>query len=444
MKSEKAAALRLRVMKSITLEGMMRTFFVVVTVAVAMLATGTFSVVAQLPEPVPSFESLGNNTLINQEGSPAIVNWDDYNLGELVPPPGYPPLAEPVLVMGETDGFRPLHMSIYGRYAAIVAAKTGASRIYLYDTKEHVLKLIGEDGKIGIQIGWGHLHYKSGQVAINDKYIAYARESGDIDQLILREIADPEKVKIYDLPDGMTLSQMSVGNDDTGGFGIIGYKRDKGNLLHGNVYYFELATEAFKLIHAASVVEGADPENAWLYNRGPQTRNGTMTWIFGSHDCAKATIYYWNGSFDEIGSASIKPLPVPMYEEQNMQNPCMVTMFEKKIYMHTYNIRCQVRSGGVAEWDPVKDTLRHIGDGLTPCLAGKWLLLSNPQGLFKLDTTADDPWASKTLAIPPAPNSSHYTQSGARLSRTGRFVYFLMDDMSGANTRVYLADIHAE
>ena len=40
----------------------------------------------------------------------------------------YPRLAEPVLVMGVTDdGFRPLHLSIYGRYAAIIAAKNGAT-----------------------------------------------------------------------------------------------------------------------------------------------------------------------------------------------------------------------------------------------------------------------------------------------------------------------------
>ena len=95
----------------------------------------------------------------------------------------YPLLEEPVLVMGVTDdGFRPLHLSIYGRYAAITAAKNGASRIYLYDTKTQELKLIGDDAKTGIQIVWGHLHYKSGQVAVNDKYVAYARESGAIDQ----------------------------------------------------------------------------------------------------------------------------------------------------------------------------------------------------------------------------------------------------------------------
>jgi hypothetical protein len=112
--------------------------------------------------------------------------------------------------------------------------------------------------------------------------------------------------------------------------------------------------------------------------------------------------------------------------------------------MHTYNIRCQGRSGGVAAWDPIDDTLVHLGDGLTPSLAGKWLLLSNPQGIFKIDTTAADPWASRKMVIPPAPNSNHYTQSGARLSRTGRLVYFLMDNMDGANTRVYMADLGAD
>ena len=357
----------------------------------------------------------------------------------------YPLLEEPVLVMGVTDdGFRPLHLSIYGRYAAITAAKNGASRIYLYDTKTQELKLLGDDAKTGIQIVWGHLHYKSGQVAVNDKYVAYARETGPIDQLILREIANPENVKIYDLPDGMSLGQMSVGNDDTGGFGVIGYRRGEGNILHGNVYYLDLAEEKFKLIHASTCNEGADPANSWLYNRGPQTRNGTMTWIFGSHDCARATIYYWDGSFNDDGTAKTKPLPVSMYEEKNIQNPCMVTMCEDKIYMHTFNIRCQERSTGVAAWDPINDTLDHLGDGLTPSLAGKWLLLSNPRGIFKIDTTAADPWASRKVVIPPAPNSNHYTQSGARLSRTGRFVYFLMDNMDGANTRVYMADLGAD
>ena len=353
----------------------------------------------------------------------------------------YAPLAEPVLVMGETDGFRPLHLSICGRYAAIVAAKPGKTRIYLYDTRTRELKLIGDDAKTGIQIVWGHLHYKSGQVAINNRYVAYARENGERDQLILREIANPRNAKIYDLPDGMSLSQMSVGNDDAGGFGVIGYTRGPGNILRANVYYFDLADETFKLIHASTCDQGADPANSWLYNRGPQTRNGTMTWIFGSHDCAKATIYYWDGSFNADGSANTKALPVAMYAEQNIQSPCMVTMFEDKIYMHAYNIRHQDRTFGIAEWDPIRDTLTAIGDGLTPSLAGKWLLLSNPQGLFKIDTTAADPWASRELVIPPAPNSNHYTQSGARLSRTGRFIYFLMDEMNGANTRVYMADI---
>lgn len=356
-------------------------------------------------------------------------------------PAGYPRLDEPVLVMGVTEGFRPLHMSIYGRYAAILAAKPGKTRIYLYDTKTRALKLIGADAKTGIQIVWGHLHYKSGQVAINDRYVAYARENGEVDQLILREIARPRRTKIYDLPDGMSLEQMSVGNDDRGGFGVIGYKKGEGNILHADVYYFDLAEETFKLIHASACDRGADPENSWLYNRGPQTRNGTMTWIFGSHDCAKATIYYWDGSFNADGSAKHKALAVSKYAEQNIQSPCMVTMCEDKVYMHAYNVRYQSREFGIAAWDPVKDELTAIGNGLTPSLAGKWLLLSNPEGIFRIDTSAEDPWASRKRVIAPAVNSNHYTQSGARLSRTGRFVYFLMDDMAGTNTRVYMADI---
>ena len=356
----------------------------------------------------------------------------------------YPPLQGAVPVMGETDGFRPLHLSICGRYAAIVAAKPGATRIYLYDTKTQDLKRIGDDAKTGIQIVWGHLHYKSGQVSVNDKYVAYIRENGARDQLILREIANPENARTYDLPDDMSLGQVSVGNDDSGGFGGIGYRQTHGNLLDANVYYFDLDTEIFKLIHASSCDQGADPNNAWLYNRGPQTRNGTMTWIFGSHDCVRATIYYWDGSWNADGTANSKALPVSMYAAKNVQNPCMVTMCEEKIYMYAYNIQCQVRGGGVAEWDPVNDTLTMVGDGLTPSLAGKWLLLSNPGGIFKIDTTLADRWAGKQLVVPPASGSNHYTQSGARLSRPGRFVYFLMDDMDGTNTRVYMADIHSD
>jgi hypothetical protein len=356
----------------------------------------------------------------------------------------YPLLKEPVLVMSETAGFRPLHLSICGRYAAIVAAKPGTTRIYLYDTKTQKLELIANDAKTGIQIVWGHLHYKSGQVAVNDRYVAYIRENGARDQLILREITNPEDAKIYDLPDGMSLGQMSVGNDDSNGFGVIGYKRPRGNILDANVYYLNLTDESFQLIHASSCDVGADPKNSWLYNRGPQTRNGTMTWIFGSHDCVRATSYYWDGSFNADGRAKTEALPLSMYTEKNVQNPSMITMFDEKIYMYAYNIQYQGRVGGVAAWDPVKDTLTILGDGLTPSVSGRWLLLANPNGIFKIDTTATNPWKAKTLVIPPAPGSNHYTQSGARLSCTGRFVYFRMDNMDGANTRVYMADINSD
>ena len=353
-------------------------------------------------------------------------------------------------VLGEEDGFRPLHISIYDRYAAILTGKAGAkSRIYLYDIQAKDLKLIGEDGKTGIQIIWGHLHYKSGQVSINDKYVAYCRENGDRDQLILRDISNPDKATVYDMPDGTSCGQVSVGNSDTKGFGIMGFKNvlnkapAKGETFHANVYYFDIAERKIKLIHASACDSSADPENSWLYNRGVQTRNGRMTWLFGSHDCVKATAYYWNGTYHSDGTAVTRALPLSLHEKANVQNPVMVLMHDGKVYLHTHNIRYRKRQAGIAVWDPDEGTLTHLGGGLTPSVSGKWLLFSNPDGIHRIDVSAEKPWETKTLLVRSEYQGS-YASSGARLSSTGKFIYFKMDKSDGTDTRVYMSDIETE
>lgn len=384
------------------------------------------------------------------------------SLAALAQPSGQTPPSPPrplsrsveILGAGDAEGWRPTHAAIAGRRVAMVTAPldppaAAPGTVWLWDPDREPPRIrVADDAPVGLPTWWGHMHYKAGAVALTSKYLVYCAETGFYDALRIRPLADLSSHRdvFFTQPgdDAMesgievpySCTNVAAENRDEEGVAFIVSRKVGMRELH-HIGYLRLPEGEVEILGRSAGWRKLDPENPYPFHRGPQTHDGAVAWLWGGHLDAEATM-----RFRAAGTGSrVRQLDGSVYLAAGIERPVQISLWGARIAFEAGNDR-EEAFAGVALWDTSEDTVRPLVAGAVgPSLWGDVLLVSLPEGIFKLDLAAPDPAASAVQLTANDAGAGAYGHSAAHLGGDGLFVYLRMTGDGGAESSVWLASL---